>query len=160
MGVGGIGFKTSGTEILMDGTKEITDGNVRKDFPGGFPGDTQDCFTAAGRTEAQQQMFQWLSNLLHWRQGNETIIRGYTTQFCPWNGVYVMARRLHRNTVITVINGTSKPSVLDVARYAELLDTAGTATSLKAIDIPTGAAFNLSHDIPLAPFQALVLELQ
>ena len=149
-----------GTEILMDGTKEITDGNVRKDFPGGFPGDTQDCFTAAGRTEAQQQMFQWLSNLLHWRQGNETIIRGYTTQFCPWNGVYVMARRLHRNTVITVINGTSKPSVLDVARYAELLDTAGTATSLKAIDIPTGAAFNLSHDIPLAPFQALVLELQ
>ena len=149
-----------GTEILMDGTKEITDGNVRKDFPGGFPGDTQDCFTAAGRTEAQQQMFMWLSNLLHWRQGNETIIRGYTTQFCPWNGVYVMARRLHRNTVITVINGTSKPSVLDVARYAELLDTAGTATSLKAIDIPTGAAFNLSHDIPLAPFQALVLELQ
>ena len=26
-----------GTEILMNGTKEVTDGNVRKDFPGGFP---------------------------------------------------------------------------------------------------------------------------
>ena len=29
-----------GTEILMNGTKEVTDGNVRQDFPGGFPGDT------------------------------------------------------------------------------------------------------------------------
>jgi glycosidase len=29
-----------GTEVLMNGTKEVTDGNVRKDFPGGFPGDT------------------------------------------------------------------------------------------------------------------------
>ena len=28
-----------GTEILMNGTKEVTDGNVRKDFPGGFPGE-------------------------------------------------------------------------------------------------------------------------
>ena len=27
-----------GTEILLNGTKEVTDGNVRKDFPGGFPG--------------------------------------------------------------------------------------------------------------------------
>ena len=27
-----------GTEIMMNGTKEVTDGNVRKDFPGGFPG--------------------------------------------------------------------------------------------------------------------------
>lgn len=26
-----------GTEVLMNGTKEVTDGNVRKDFPGGFP---------------------------------------------------------------------------------------------------------------------------
>ena len=30
-----------GTEIMMNGTKEVTDGNVRKDFPGGFPGDYQ-----------------------------------------------------------------------------------------------------------------------
>ncbi|MCR5820981.1 MAG: cyclomaltodextrinase N-terminal domain-containing protein [Bacteroidaceae bacterium] len=149
-----------GTEILMDGTKEITDGNVRKDFPGGFPGDTHNCFTAAGRTEAQQDMFMWLSRLLHWRQGNEAVIRGYTTQFCPLNGVYVMARRLHRNTVITVINGTSQAATFDVSRYAELLDTETTATSLTATDIPTGNTYDLSQDIPLYPRQALVLELE
>lgn len=34
-----------GTEVLMNGTKAVTDGNVRKDFPGGFPGDKRDAFT-------------------------------------------------------------------------------------------------------------------
>ena len=149
-----------GTEILMSGTKEVTDGHVREDFPGGFPGDKRNAFTAEGRTQDEQAMFQWLSRLLHWRNGNETIIRGYMTQFTPWKGVYVIARRWHRNTVITVINGTDKPATLEVDRFAELLNTNGTATSLQACDIPTGRSFDLSKDIPLAAREALVLELQ
>lgn len=149
-----------GTEILMDGTKAVTDGDVRCDFPGGFPGDEHDAFTAEGRTPEQKDMFQWLSRLLHWRNGNETIIRGYTTQFTPWKGVYVVARRWHRSTVITVINGTDEPATLEVARFAELLNTEGTATSLQAIDIPTERPFNLAADIELNPREGLVLELQ
>ena len=46
-----------GTEVLMNGTKSVTDGNVRKDFPGGFPGDTKNCFTREGRTQAENAMF-------------------------------------------------------------------------------------------------------
>ena len=149
-----------GTEILMNGTKEVTDGHVRQDFPGGFPGDRHDAFTASGRTKSEHDMFQWLSRLLHWRNGNETIIRGYMTQFTPWKGVYVIARRWHRNTVITVLNGTDEPAVLEVKRFAELLDTEGTATSAHAMDVPTGRHFDLSHDIPLASREALVLELE
>ncbi len=45
-----------GTEILMNGTKEITDGYVRKDFPGGFPGDDHNAFTADGRTKAENDI--------------------------------------------------------------------------------------------------------
>ncbi len=149
-----------GTEILMNGTKEVSDGYVRTDFPGGFPGDERNAFTPEGRTQPEQQMFQWLSRLLHWRKGNETITRGYTTQFMPWKGVYVVARRWHRNTVITVINGTSREATFEVARFAELLDTTATATSLDAVDVPTGRRFDLSHDVLLAPREALVLELQ
>ncbi len=147
-----------GTEILMDGTKAVTDGNVRCDFPGGFPSDARDAFTAEGRTADEQDMFHWLSQLLHWRKGNETIISGYTTQFTPWKGVYVIARRLHRNTVMTVINGTDQPATFEVARFAELLDLQGTAASLQATDVPTGRNFDLSQDIALSPREALVLE--
>ena len=149
-----------GTEILMNGTKEVSDGYVRKDFPGGFPGDERSAFTKDGRSEKEEAMFRWLSRLLHWRQGNETIIRGYTTQFTPWKGVYVMARRWHRNTVMTVINGTSGNAVLEVSRFEELLDTQGSASSRQAVDVPTGRHFDLSSDVKLAPHEALVLELE
>jgi glycosidase len=81
-----------GTEILMNGTKQVTDGNVRKDFPGGFPGDTRNAFTKEGRTRAENSMFNWLSRLLHWRQNNPVITSGKMTQFIPYNGVYVVAR--------------------------------------------------------------------
>ena len=84
-----------GTEVLMNGTKEVTDGNVRKDFPGGFPGDTHNCFTKEGRSKTEQAMFSWLSRLLHWRQGNNVIIKGKQTQFTPFNGIYVIARQYH-----------------------------------------------------------------
>ncbi|MBR2232082.1 MAG: cyclomaltodextrinase N-terminal domain-containing protein [Prevotella sp.] len=142
-----------GTEILMNGTKEVTDGNVRKDFPGGFPGDKKNCFTAEGRTKAENDMFNWLSNILHWRNGNETIIRGMQKQFIPYNGIYVVARSWHRNNVVTILNGTSKPAMLEIARYAELIEN-----QTEAVDITTGRKVSLTKDIKLRPRQTMILE--
>ena len=44
-----------GTEVLMNGTKTVTDGDVRRDFPGGFAGDKHNAFTAEGRTKEENQ---------------------------------------------------------------------------------------------------------
>ena len=110
-----------GTEVLMNGTKNVTDGNVRKDYPGGFPGDTHNCFTKEGRSKSEQAMFSWLSRLLHWRQGNEVITKGKQIQFIPYNGIYVIARQYKGKTALAVLNGTSKPATLDVTRYATAL---------------------------------------
>ena len=142
-----------GTEVLMNGTKEVTDGNVRKDFPGGFPGDERNCFTKEGRTKAEQSMFTWISRLLHWRQGNEVITKGKQTQFLPYQGVYVVARQYQGKTALTVLNGTSKPTTMDVARYEEVIGKAS-----KAKDILTGRYVDLSKNIELKPRQSLVLE--
>ncbi|MBR0259390.1 MAG: glycoside hydrolase family 13 protein [Prevotella sp.] len=142
-----------GTEIMMNGTKEVTDGNVRKDFPGGFPGDRNNAFTREGRTEAQQQMWQWTSRLLHWRKGNEVITKGTMTQFIPFNGIYVIARQYRGRTSLTVLNGTTRPATMQVARYAEVI---GAAT--RARDILTGRYYDLSADLQLRPRQSLILE--
>ena len=141
-----------GTEILMNGTKEVTDGNVRKDFPGGFPGDKANCFTAEGRTRAQNDMFNWLSRLLHWRQGNEAIIHGKQVQFTPRKGVYVIARQAKGQNVLTVVNGTSEPAQMEVRRYAEIIGQATEAT-----DILTGRKVALDKDVALQPRETLVL---
>ncbi len=142
-----------GTEVLMNGTKEVTDGNVRKDFPGGFPGDTHNCFTAQGRTRAENAMYNWLKRLLHWRQSNEVITEGSQLQFIPYKGVYVIARQYKGRTVLTVINGTRKPAALSVARYAEVIGSHTAAT-----DVLTGQKIDLSHDLQLTPRQTLILE--
>ena len=141
-----------GTEILMNGTKTETDGNVRQDFPGGFPGDKVNKFTREGRTKAENAMFDWTSRLLHWRQNNDVIINCSQTQFIPQHGVYVLARQHNGKTVLTILNGKKADNQVDVARYAEVIGSHTTAT-----DILTGATVDLTKNIPLTQRQAMVL---
>ena len=143
-----------GTEVLMNGTKEVTDGNVRKDFPGGFPGDAQNAFSAEGRTPAQNDMFNWLSALLHWRQGNDVIIKGKMTQFIPKDGIYVIARTHKGRHAMTIINGTDQPREMNLERYREVI---GGATVAR--DVPTGQTVSLTEGVLTLPERGtLVLE--
>lgn len=141
-----------GTEVLLNGTKQVTDGYVRRDFPGGFPGDTHDCFTASGRDEAEQGMFSWLSRVLHWRQGCEAVTQGTQKQFIPYKGVYVLCRQWKGKTVMTVLNGRRSDNELDVRRYAEVIGSHATAQ-----DVTTGATIDLTRNVPLTARQALIL---
>lgn len=144
-----------GTEVLMNGTKKVTDGDVRKDFIGGFPGDTRSAFTREGRTADENDMFEWLSRLLHWRQGNKVISEGSMTQFMPHNGIYVFARQKDGKTVITVLNGTNNTQTFDVKRYAEVIGNAK-----QGMDILTNKTINLDVDgITMQPRESMVIEL-
>lgn len=143
-----------GTEVLMNGTKQITDGHVRRDFPGGFPGDKHNAFTKEGRTREENQMFSWLSRLLHWRQGNELITKGKQTQFIPVDGVYVVARSLNGKAILTVLNGTSHQKKMQVARYAEIIKSTTTAKN-----ILTGRNIDLTKDVTLQPRATMILEI-
>ena len=142
-----------GTEVLMNGTKDITDGYVRKDFVGGFPGDERDAFTEKGRTYAENEMYNWLKTMLHWRQGNKVITEGRQTQFIPYNGIYVIARRLDGKTVLTIVNGSDLAQTMPVKRYEEVIGTATTA-----VDVPTGRTVDLTQDLRLPARGTLVLE--
>lgn len=142
-----------GTEVLMQGTKEKTDGNVRKDFPGGFQNDPANAFTSTGRTAEQNEMFSWLSRLLHWRQGNDVIVSGKQVQFIPQNGIYVLARQHSGKTVLTILNGTDEQRTLSVSRYKEVIGAAETATN-----VITKQQVNIGEDLTLQPREALVVE--
>ena len=143
-----------GTEVLMNGTKQQTDGHVRRDFPGGFPGDKHNAFTKEGRTKEENQMFSWLSRLLHWRQGNELITKGKQTQFIPVDGVYVVARSLNGKAILTVLNGTSHQKKMQVTRYAEIIKSTTTAKN-----ILTGRNIDLTKDVTLQPRATMILEI-
>jgi len=55
----------AGDEIGMPGGE---DPDNRRDFPGGFPGDSRNAFTQAGRTSDENAVFAQLRELLHLRQ--------------------------------------------------------------------------------------------
>lgn len=144
-----------GTELLMNGSKEGSDGYVRRDFPGGFPGDTVDAFTPEGRTPIQNEAWDYLSSLLKWRRdtANEVIAKGTLKHFMPINCAYVYERRLGDRQVVVMINGTDQPLDLDMARYAEILP-AGTRLhrSLGGEDV------EITETLTLAPRETLLLQ--
>ena len=142
-----------GTEVLMNGTKTKTDGDVRRDFPGGFTGDTHDAFTAEGRTKDEQSMFDWLSKLLHWRRNNTVINRGRQVQFIPYKGVYVIARQLDNKTVLTILNGKHTPVELPLDRYTEVI-----GSHQEAKDVITDCKVRLDKTLKLKARETKVLE--
>ena len=143
-----------GTEVLMNGTKEVTDGNVRCDFPGGFAGDKHNAFTDEGRTKAENAMFNWLSKLLKWRRNNMVITKGKQIQFIPYKGVYVIARQWNDQTILTILNGTSQPVTLPLDRYAEVI-----GNHQEAKDVISGRKVKLGSELQLKARDTKVIEL-
>ena len=143
-----------GTEVLMNGTKEVTDGNVRCDFPGGFAGDKHNAFTAEGRTKAENSMFNWLSKLLKWRRNNMVITKGKQIQFIPYKGVYVIARQWKDQTILTILNGTSQAVTLPLDRYAEVI-----GNHQEAKDVISGRKVKLGSELQLKARDTKVIEL-
>jgi glycosidase len=62
-----------GDEIGMYANKSVNDGALRQNFPGGWPGDKNNAFSAEGRTELQAQYHNYTRRLLNWRKGASAI---------------------------------------------------------------------------------------
>ncbi|RVU01357.1 alpha-amylase [Mucilaginibacter limnophilus] len=145
-----------GTEILMVGTKNEGDGSIRKDFPGGWPGDKTDAFTAAGRTRMQNEAFDYLKKLLNWRKNNDAVINGKLTHYAPsWNNnAYVYARISGDKTVLVILNGSGKDQDLDMARYTDV-----TGSHTTGIDVITGKQVQLKGTVTVPARGEYILEL-
>lgn len=143
-----------GTEIMMNGRKNVSDGYVRKDFPGGWAGDAQNAFTREGRTPIQNEIFDYISKLLHWRKDNAVISEGTMKHFIPQNGIYVYVRSFEGKAAIVILNGTSKEQVLPIKHYNEVLNNATTGK-----DIISEKNIDLTKDITLNPKQSMIIEL-
>ena len=143
-----------GTELLMNGTKQKGDGYIRLDVPGGWPGDAVNQLEASGRTDIQNEAWNYMQKLLTWRKGNEVIAKGKMKHFVPQNGVYVYARNLNGKQVVVIMNGNAKESVLPLDRYDEILKG---YTSGK--DVITGKVVSLQKELTLGAKDVLVLEL-
>lgn len=143
-----------GTEVLMNGTKQATDGHVRKDFPGGWQGDEANAFTSTQLDSLQRDCYRFFQRLLHWRKGNEVIARGEMTQFLVQQGVYAYARHYEGRTVLVLLNGSDSPTTLPLHPYKEVLGHA-----VQGRDVISGRIVPLDRPLTMEARESLVIEL-
>jgi len=106
-----------GDELGMEGEDEPT---TRGDFPGGFPGDKRNAFTAAGRKKHEQELFEYIRRLTTLRRELEPLRTGTLVNLYVAEQQYAYARAVNRDAVVVAINNDDKPAEIefDVSRFA------------------------------------------
>ena len=90
-----------GEEIAMEGKE---DPDNRRDFPGGFPGDSRNAFTAAGRNNKEQRMFEWTKAWIKLRAEHPAVRHGRLVDLYYDDEAYVFARQDRNETLIIAFN--------------------------------------------------------
>lgn len=145
-----------GTEMMMTGDKNKGDGDLRKDFPGGWAGDTHDAFTAQGRTSVENDAFDFTKKLLNWRKENPVIHSGKYLHFIPQDNCYVYFRYNDQKTVMVILNNSNdKTKKLDTSRFAEILKDFNTG-----YEVISGKKVDKLETIEIAPKSAMIIELK
>jgi neopullulanase len=144
-----------GTELLMDGNAGVSHGDIRKDFPGGWPGDTINAFSPQGRTAKQNEIFSYLQKLLNWRKGNVAVTQGGLKHFIPENGIYVYFRKAGDQTVMVVINRNEQEKLIKMDRFVEC-----TLGYTSGFDVVYGRLVSLGQEISFPARSATVYELK
>ena len=143
-----------GTEVLMKGISN-PDGWVRLDFPGGWNGDPQNKFTSQGRSQKENEVFDYTRRFANFRKNSSAIKTGKTMQYLPENGVYVYFRYDNNQTVMCVMNQNNDAATIDLSRFSERIKN-----FTKALDVATGVTFNLEPTLTLGGKYVLVMELK
>jgi neopullulanase len=140
----------------MTGTKEEGDGSIRKDFPGGWKEDTINAFKAEGRTPLQNEAWDYMQKLLHWRKGNKAVTEGSLIHYAPDNnGCYVYARTKDDMTSLVILNGSNKDQLLKMDRYRDVL-----GSHTKAVDVLSGQVLDLTSQINVPARGVYVMDLK
>lgn len=144
-----------GDELLIKNFKDPSDAEVRKDFPGGWPGDKakDNLFTKEGRNNKQEDAFEYVSRLANFRKSSSAITTGKLMQYLPKDGLYIYFRYDAKQTVMVVTNTGSKKIQPDWSFYNERV-----SGFTQARNVISGKVKSLT-DISVDPGESHVYEL-
>ncbi|KAF0094814.1 MAG: alpha amylase catalytic region [Puniceicoccaceae bacterium 5H] len=144
----------SGDEILMTHPEDGGHGLIRKDFPGGWEGDTTNAFAAEKMTEEAREFQEYVKILFNWRQAQTAVHHGRLTHYAPEHGTYVYFRHDDEQTVMVVLNKNPTPYDLDLSRFDAFL-----RGHTRARDVVGDTEIELGDTLTLQPKTPLILEL-
>jgi len=133
----------SGDEVAMAGGE---DPDNRRDFPGGFPGDERNAFTAAGRTPEEQDVYAHVQGLLRLRRDHPALREGEQKHVVVADDYYVFTRETSDERLLIVFYKGEASKGIDV-------DLTGTS-------IANAKGFTSLNSAPTASLQGTALHLQ
>ena len=141
-----------GTEIAMSSTGDH--GALRKDFPGGWPGDKANAFTGRSLNKKELEAQNFIRKLLNWRKENIAITMGNMIHYPVENGIYVYFRGYNEALVMVIINNNKRSKRIDPNRFNEVI-----AEKKQGISILDNKVYDLTTKINLPGKGALILEI-
>lgn len=149
-----------GDEIGMLGNRDKKgDGDIRRDFPGGWKGDVKNAFLSSeaknGRTMDQEAFHSFTKKVLNWRKNTPVIHNGKLLQFIPFDNVYVYFRYNKEKSVMVIINNSVKNQQINVTRFKEGLKNFKIGT-----DILTDSNIDVTEDFNIPAKGSMILELK
>lgn len=141
-----------GTEVLM--RKKGSHGLIREDMKGGWSADSVNKFTEQGRTDEENEAWNYIQKLAQWRKHN-TALKGKMMQFVPEKGVYVYFRYSDTEKVMVLFNSTKSTVDVQLSRFDEML---AAHTTYK--NIVTGAGGRLQHNLAVPAGELFILEIK
>ena len=144
-----------GTELLLTTGADQGHGMIRRDVPGGWPGDNRDAFTASGRTVAENDMYNFMHSLLNYRKTSHVLQSGKLLHFIPSDGIYTYFRYDDKNTVMVVMNNADSLQTIKTNRYDEVLKKFRTGR-----EIISGNMFTDLGKLTVPAKSALIIELK
>jgi neopullulanase len=111
----------SGDEIGMPGGE---DPDNRRDFPGGFPADPHNAFTATGRTPEQEDTFTHVQSLLTLRKNHPALRTGKQWHIGWDNNYYAFVRETPEEKLMVIYNNAPKTVELYIPIDNTPLETA------------------------------------
>ena len=141
-----------GTEIAMSSTGDH--GALRKDFPGGWPGDKVNAFTGRSLNKKELEAQNFIRKLLNWRKENIAITMGKMIHYPVENGIYVYFRSYNEALVMVIINNNKRSKTIDPDRFNEVI-----AEKKQGISILDNKVYDLTTKINLPGKGALILEI-
>ncbi len=137
-----------GTENLTKNFKNPSDAEVRKDFEGGWVDDKVNKFLASGRTEKENEAFNFVKKLANYRKNSESLTTGKLTQYLPIDGIYVYFRHTKDKSVMVIMSQNKENRKLDTNRFMENIQgyismknvlTEELVSDLKTLKIPANS---------------------
>jgi neopullulanase len=90
------------------------DPDNRRDFPGGWPGDAKNAFTADGRTAEQQEIFAYAQVLLRLRRQHTALQSGRMWHIASDEASYVFLRETDEERILVAFNNAVDSRALTI----------------------------------------------